>query len=49
MPVFSLDRIIVTEDITVAAAGVHRSRLSREASDHLPIWARLTLPTVPES
>jgi endonuclease/exonuclease/phosphatase family metal-dependent hydrolase len=44
MPVFSLDRIIVTEDIEVAKAGVHRSRLSREASDHLPIWARLTLP-----
>src|SRR5690606_24714346 len=44
MPVFALDRIIVTEDITVAEAGVHRSILSREASDHLPIWARLELP-----
>ena len=44
MPVFSLDRIIVTEDIEIAEAGVHRSTLSREASDHLPIWARLTLP-----
>jgi endonuclease/exonuclease/phosphatase family metal-dependent hydrolase len=44
MPVFTLDRIIVTEDIAIAEAGVHRSSLSREASDHLPIWARLTLP-----
>jgi endonuclease/exonuclease/phosphatase family metal-dependent hydrolase len=44
MPVFSLDRIIVTEDITIAETGVHRSPLSREASDHLPIWAKLTLP-----
>jgi endonuclease/exonuclease/phosphatase family metal-dependent hydrolase len=44
MPVFSLDRIIVTEDIEIAATGVHVSALSREASDHLPIWARLSLP-----
>jgi len=44
MPVFSLDRIIVTEDIAIAEAGVHRTALSREASDHLPIWAKLTLP-----
>ncbi|RYE08516.1 MAG: endonuclease [Hyphomicrobiales bacterium] len=44
MPVFSLDRIIVTEDIAIAEAGVHRTPLSRDASDHLPIWARLTLP-----
>ena len=43
MPVFSLDRIIVTESITIADAGVHTSRLAREASDHLPIWAKLTL------
>ena len=44
MPVFSLDRIIVTEDIAIAEAGVHRTALSRDASDHLPIWAKLTLP-----
>ena len=44
MPVFSLDRIIVTESIAIADAGVHTSRLAREASDHLPIWAKLTLP-----
>ena len=44
MPVFSLDRIIVTEDITIGETGVHRTALSREASDHLPIWAHVTLP-----
>ena len=44
MPVFTLDRIIVTENITIGEAGVHRSALSREASDHLPIWASLALP-----
>ena len=44
MPVFSLDRIIVTEDIKIAECGVHHSARSRDASDHLPIWARLTLP-----
>ena len=45
MPVFALDRIIVTENIEIADAGVHHSRLSREASDHLPIWAKLKLPS----
>lgn len=45
MPVFSLDRIIVTEDIAIGETGVHQSLLAREASDHLPIWARLTLPS----
>jgi endonuclease/exonuclease/phosphatase family metal-dependent hydrolase len=44
MPVFSLDRIIVPEDIAITEAGVHKSALSREASDHLPIWAKLALP-----
>jgi len=44
MPVFTLDRIIVTEGIAIADCGVHRSALSREASDHLPIWAKVTLP-----
>ncbi|HWA20152.1 MAG TPA: endonuclease/exonuclease/phosphatase family protein [Devosia sp.] len=44
MPLFSLDRIIVTENIAIAETGVHNSILSREASDHLPIWANLKLP-----
>jgi endonuclease/exonuclease/phosphatase family metal-dependent hydrolase len=44
MPVFTLDRIIVTEDIQIGQTGVHRSQLAREASDHLPIWAEVNLP-----
>ena len=44
MPVFSLDRIIVTEDIRIGQTGVHRSPTAREASDHLPIWAEVVLP-----
>jgi endonuclease/exonuclease/phosphatase family metal-dependent hydrolase len=45
MPVFTLDRIIVTEDIIIADSGVHHSAKSREASDHLPIWAKVNLPS----
>jgi endonuclease/exonuclease/phosphatase family metal-dependent hydrolase len=41
-PLAALDRIIV-EDLRIDAAGVHRSAAARRASDHLPIWARLTL------
>jgi endonuclease/exonuclease/phosphatase family metal-dependent hydrolase len=41
-PVAALDRIIVHKDLTIEAAGVHMSHAARRASDHLPIWARLT-------
>ena len=41
-PIAALDRIIV-DDVTIDAAGVHRSAAARRASDHLPIWARVTL------
>jgi len=40
-PMAALDRIIVTPDINIIAAGVHRSARAQRASDHLPIWARL--------
>ena len=40
-PVLELDRIIVSEDIAVRAAGVHVSPQAKRASDHLPIWAEL--------
>ena len=43
-PVARLDRIIVSEDVVVTDAGVHRTANARTASDHLPIWARLDLP-----
>jgi endonuclease/exonuclease/phosphatase family metal-dependent hydrolase len=41
-PVAQLDRIIVHRDLNIEAAGVHMSPAARRASDHLPIWARLS-------
>ena len=41
-PVAQLDRIIVHKDLNIEAAGVHMSATARRASDHLPIWARLS-------
>ena len=41
-PVAALDRIIVHKDLKVEAAGVHMSQNARRASDHLPIWARVS-------
>ena len=40
-PVARLDRIIVSHDVNVTAADCHISSLSKQASDHLPIWAAL--------
>lgn len=40
-PVACLDRIMVTPDLRILSAGVHRSAKATRASDHLPIWARL--------
>lgn len=42
-PVAALDRIIVSHDFRLKEAGVHLDRLSRTASDHLPVWADLEL------
>lgn len=39
-----LDRMFVSTGIEVLEAGVHCSPLARNASDHLPIWARIRLP-----
>ncbi len=38
-PVAALDRIAVSQGLTVMAAGVVKDGLARHASDHLPIWA----------
>ncbi|MDG2481589.1 MAG: endonuclease/exonuclease/phosphatase family protein [Alphaproteobacteria bacterium] len=46
-PVASLDRIFVSSEIAVSAAGVHRSPTAQRASDHLPVWADLELEGVP--
>jgi endonuclease/exonuclease/phosphatase family metal-dependent hydrolase len=32
----------VHKDLNIEAAGVHMSPTARRASDHLPIWARLS-------
>jgi endonuclease/exonuclease/phosphatase family metal-dependent hydrolase len=42
-PLAALDRIIVNSDFRIEAGGVHMSPVARRASDHLPIWARLSL------
>lgn len=42
-PLAALDRIIVDSDLRIEAAGVHMSPTARRASDHLPIWARVSL------
>lgn len=42
-PIAALDRIIVDKACRIEAAGVHHSEAARMASDHLPVWARLTI------
>ena len=42
-PLANLDRIIISHDIEASDYGVHISKLSRQASDHLPIWAELKI------
>ena len=41
-PVARLDRIMVSNGLTVQDCGVHESAAARKASDHLPIWARVS-------
>lgn len=42
-PVAALDRIAVNGRVSIENAGVHRTEVSRIASDHLPVWADLRL------
>jgi len=42
-PVGRLDRMFVSAGIAVEACGVHRSYLARTASDHLPVWAKISI------
>ena len=44
MPRLRLDRIALSHSIEIHATGVGDSPLARQASDHLPIWADITLP-----
>jgi endonuclease/exonuclease/phosphatase family metal-dependent hydrolase len=41
-PVAALDRIIVHKDLSIEDAGVHDTAIARRASDHLPIWAKIS-------
>ena len=43
-PIAHLDRIVATPQFHFIECGVHHSALAAQASDHLPIWARLKLP-----
>lgn len=43
-PVAQLDRIVATPDWHYEDSGVHHSALAAQASDHLPIWTKLSLP-----
>lgn len=40
-PIAQLDRIMVSNGLTVIESGAHISPTARKASDHLPIWARI--------
>ena len=42
-PVACLDRIIVSHEVQVTAADSHISPLSKQASDHLPLWATMQI------
>lgn len=44
LPFVALDRIVISKDIEFIKSDVHRSKKSKIASDHLPIWADLKLP-----
>lgn len=41
-PMLQLDRVVTSLDLEIESAGVHASRRARTASDHLPVWAKLT-------
>jgi endonuclease/exonuclease/phosphatase family metal-dependent hydrolase len=41
-PVAALDRIIVDRRFSILESGVHSSAAAKKASDHLPIWAKIS-------
>jgi endonuclease/exonuclease/phosphatase family metal-dependent hydrolase len=43
-PVAALDRIALRGGLTLRRAGVERTRETRVASDHLPVWAEVDCP-----
>jgi endonuclease/exonuclease/phosphatase family metal-dependent hydrolase len=49
VPLRRIDHVFVSEDLRVAGAHVPRSRLTRVASDHLPLVVELLLPRMDRS
>ena len=47
LPMFALDRIYWDRALHADGFHVHRSRLARVASDHLPVVVRLRVPAAP--
>ncbi len=43
LPYLSLDRFVLSNNISLVNAGVHESRLAKTASDHLPIHVTVAL------
>lgn len=44
-PVASLDRFALTRNVTLTDAGVEQGPLAKRASDHLPVWSDIEIPT----
>jgi endonuclease/exonuclease/phosphatase family metal-dependent hydrolase len=44
LPIFKLDKIFIESSIQLSRCYVHRSRLARVASDHLPLIAHVEVP-----
>ncbi|MFV0645126.1 MAG: endonuclease/exonuclease/phosphatase family protein [Sphingomonadaceae bacterium] len=45
-PIATLDRIVASQEWHILDHGVHHSALAVQASDHLPVWAELGLPSI---
>ena len=45
-PVAALDRVALSDGLELRDAGVVDTRKTRIASDHLPIWAEISLPVL---
>ncbi len=44
-PIAALDRFALTKGLDLRDAGVEQGELARVASDHLPIWSDIAVPT----
>jgi endonuclease/exonuclease/phosphatase family metal-dependent hydrolase len=44
LPIFKLDKIFIEQTMKLSRSYVHRSRLARVASDHLPLVAQIEVP-----